>query len=386
MYNDNAIQQLISLINENAGLSKEKLREKVVKELGLISDRSVYYCDDYTIRFSTATSKSFSNSVVSLSRLSKHDDKPFIVCVTLPKENYLLLANTTLLKKISHSSQKLTVDTIRGTFLGSDILREFNRIKNEPANFKELYLFHEQIGFDGNLERLVEATNNIVGTKTRVELTKADIENIHKSPERALQFFNSNSFIALKEDLENRVKKVQNEIGLAASIANVNLRGRTIEYLITADDSDPIKKKIIDALHNNSKLPKITTHDKLGDYSKKFGDFIVETDIKTKVLSLTANPKAYNIDKLLEFLSKDKSVYCMFFVGIDEDKNISTRLCSIFQTELLKNTKCIYQWAGRETRGVTQLYGHIIKDLLSNTSLNIDIDYSISRLKEMINL
>jgi len=43
-------------------------------------------------------------------------------------------------------------------------------------------------------------------------------------------------------------------------------------------------------------------------------------------------------------------------------------------------------WAGRNTRGATQFYGHIIKDLLTKQQPNINIDYSVERLKEMISL
>ena len=114
--------------------------------------------------------------------------------------------------------------------------------------------------------------------------------------------------------------------------------------------------------------------------------FYTETDIKTKVLFLEANPKAYNIDKLLRFLSTDKSVYMLCFVGVSKDKKISMALVSMFQKELLENTRCMNHWAGKSTRGVTQFYGAVIKNILSSYELSIDIDYSISRLQEMINL
>ena len=65
-----------------------------------------------------------SNTVLSLSALQKYDDKPFIVCIVTPDTNYMMLANSTFLKKISHSSQELRVDNIRGSFNGSDIMIE----------------------------------------------------------------------------------------------------------------------------------------------------------------------------------------------------------------------------------------------------------------------
>ena len=201
-----------------------------------------------------------------------------------------------------------------------------------------------------------------------------------------LRFVNCKYFKQLNNDLTERVNKVQNEICIASLIDNVNIRGRIIEYLITSKSSDSIKQKTIEALHNKTNLPKFTTADRLGDYSKIFNDFNTETDIKTKILFLDANPKAYNIDKMLEFLSSDNSVYLLFFIGIDKNKNITTRLCSMFEYDLLKNTKTMKHWAGRNTRGVTQFYGSIIKELLTKDNSNIDLEYSTNKLKEMIDL
>lgn len=40
-------------------------------------------------------------------------------------------------------------------------MREFEGIENNPENIERLFNIHEGIGFEGNLVRLVEATNNI---------------------------------------------------------------------------------------------------------------------------------------------------------------------------------------------------------------------------------
>ena len=55
----------------------------------------------------------------------------------------------------------MRVDNIRGSINGSDIMKTLSGIKNEPNNFEELFAIHAEIGFEGNLARLVEATNNI---------------------------------------------------------------------------------------------------------------------------------------------------------------------------------------------------------------------------------
>ena len=111
MYNRQKIQSLISFITKNDGIaSKKLLASKVQNEFDLVRDRSVYYCQDFALRFCTAKGKTFSNTVLSLSALQKYDKLPFIVCIVTLEKNFLLLANTTFLRKISHSSQELRVN------------------------------------------------------------------------------------------------------------------------------------------------------------------------------------------------------------------------------------------------------------------------------------
>ena len=65
---------------------------------------------------------------------------------------------------LSHSSQELRENNIRGSINGSDIMREFEGIRNFPDNFERLFNIHHGLGFEGNLVRLVEATNDISPT------------------------------------------------------------------------------------------------------------------------------------------------------------------------------------------------------------------------------
>lgn len=226
----------------------------------------------------------------------------------------MMLANSTFLKKISHSSQELRIDNIRGSFNGSDIMLEYDSMENTPDNFQRLFAYHAGLSFQDNLERLVESTNDIVGRNLKFPVSSMDERNILLSVDRAERFLQSPEYVDLNNDLDSRVSRVQGEIAIAAFIDNVNMRGRVIEYLIT-DDGSTLKDKIINALHFGSPLPDFKTEDKLGDYSKTYPSYITETDIKTKVLFLDGNPKAYNIDKLLEFLSTQKSVYMIYLLA-----------------------------------------------------------------------
>jgi len=96
--------------------------------------------------------------------------------------------------------------------------------------------------------------------------------------------------------------------------------------------------------------------------------------VKTKIMVLNSNPKAYNIDKILEFLSHDKSVYLFFFVGIDTSANqriAKTVLISMFQKDLMDSTILIKHWAGRNSRGVSQLDGEVVHKLILHPKSNI---------------
>ena len=364
MYNRDAINKLVTYIHKLNGIGdKEMLSSLVMKEFNLTQDRKVFYSPDFAIRFSQSKSKRMSNTVLSLSALQKYDNVPFIVCVVTPDTNHMMLANSTFLKKISHSSQELRVDNIRGSFNGSDIILNLDSMENEPGNFQRLFAYHVGLSFQDNLERLVECTNGIVGRNLRFQVSAMDENNILSSVNRAERFLNSPEYTDLNNDLDNRVARVQGEIAIAAFIDNVNIRGRVIEYLIT-DDGSTLKDKIVNALHSGSPLPIFKTEDKLGDYSKTYPSYVTETDIKTKVLFLDGNPKAYNIDKLLEFFSTQKSIYMIYLLGINEYKSIAARLVSVFDSRIIQGTNFQQHWAGRNSRGVAQFNGKALVSVL----------------------
>ena len=351
-------------------MDKAHLQNAVQEAFCLVKERSVFYCDWFAIRFCKAASRNFGNTVLALSALHRYDDIPFVVCLVTPTRNYLMLANTTFLKRISHSSQELRRDNIKGSFNGSDIMREFEGTENSPDNFEFLYSSHENYTFEENLDRLVEATNNIAPTGKKFMPTSEQVDCIREAVDRALSFLHSEEYDVLNNDLNNRVRAVESEIAIAAFIDNVNLRGRIIEYLITAEDD--LKATLMRCLRTRQPLPELFTADELGDYEREFEHYLTETDIKTKVLFLSSNPKGYNIDKLLSFLAKEKSVYLVYVVAIDKDNSIQTRLCSMFNRQLLSGTRIIKHWAGRNSRGVTQYEGKVLETIVDNFDFEIN--------------
>jgi hypothetical protein len=379
------IDMLVEFIRKYDRINdKSRLAKLVSDEFSLIKDGSVFYNDSFAIRFSQAMTTSFSNTVLAISKLQKFDSRPFFVCVVCPNFNYILISNSTFLKKVSHSSQALSLTNIKGSFNGSDILRVFNSIENRPENFTRLFLIHDSIGFQDNLPRLVDATNAIVGTGHEFSISEESRILIDDSPNRAIEFVKSVDYQVLKLELDNLVKKNNHAILIASLIQNVNIRGRAIEYLITGED-EKLREQLIQALINNQEgLPRFSTENSLGDYTKIFDSYYTETDVKTKVMFLDSNPKAYNIDKILEFLSREKSVFLFYFIGINPGKVFNTVLISMFEERLVNGTLLLKHWSGRNSRGVTQLEGRVIKDIINEPGNVINISKAVTLINKMI--
>lgn len=382
-----SLDSLLQLISEHDGINdKARLARIVSDAFSLTNDRSVYYCSDYAVRFSLSASRNFGNTVLSLSNLRKYDDRPFIVCLVTPTRNHCLIANTTFLKKISHSSQELRENKIRGSFNGSDIVKEFEGVVNSAENIGGLYAIHAEIGFEGNLTRLVEATNSISPSGKKYAVGERERRNILDAPGRAMRFVSSPDAATLKAELDAKVDRFKNEILLAALIENVNVRGRVIEYLIAGDD-EVLRLSLIASLRSGDRgLPQFKTENALGDYHRSFDAFDTETDVKTKIMILNSNPKAYNLDKMLEFLARDRSVFMFYFVGVDPVKIANTVLVSMFQERLVGATILLRHWAGRNSRGVSQFDGRVVRDLIESPNSRIDEQASQDLLARVIAL
>lgn len=382
------ITRLKAFIENHQGKDKSRLTSLLQLSFGLIRDRSVFYHPTAPIAFrlSSAKSATFSNTVLSLSNLQKHDHRLFIVCLVTPNQNHLFIANSTFLSKISHSSHALSLNNIRGSFNGSDIVRNFEGIENNAANLERLFYIHQAVGFDENLPRLVEANSKILPTGAKFEPSELQLKNILEAPSRAFGFCASKDFETLKAELDSKVSKYKNEILLAALIENVNIRGRVIEYLIAGDD-EGLRSDLVAALTGRARnIPDFTTKNALGDYEKIFSSYITQTDIKTKIMLLDSNPKAYNLDKILSFLSEEKTVFLFYFIGLEPGKLIAPALVSAFQTKLLKATILLKHWAGRNSRGVSQLEGREIKKLIQNVDNEINLKQAEDFLRKVLAL
>lgn len=340
-----SLQETVAFIEEfrrqNPEASKEAVAEAAACECGLDKSRKVYSCDGFALRFSSAAGSSFSNTILGLGQVQHFDHIPFVVVVCRPDSTEFLLANTTMLKKISHSSHQLRIDNIRGSFLGHDIMREYDGIANVPANFERLFACHQEFTWEENLQRLVEATTAIAGTGRKFDPTPAERATILAAPALADDLSRRPSYQTLKTELAAVVnERSQRILEIARAYpTNVNLRGNLIEQVITGGINE----------HN------------LGDMIRRLDNAVsLQVEIKTKLMDRSSSPKAYNIDKALQILAQPMTLIVFCFVGVNLAANaITASTVSILDRTVLRATRIQFHWAGRNSRGVTQLTGDL---------------------------
>lgn len=62
----------------------------------------------------------------------------------------------------------------------------------------------------------------------------------------------------------------------------------------------------------------------------------------------------------------------IYVVAIDKHRRISTRLCSMYNRQILDGTRVIRHWAGRNSRGVAQYDGVALESVVFNFENTID--------------
>lgn len=343
----------VRLHSQEPGISKERFAEVLAGRFELRKARSVYHADDFAVRFCYSADAGFSNCVISLSTLKTFDDRPFLVCLLKPSGVQTLLANSTMINKASHSSQKLTMYCVRGTLLGHDILRSVDGIGNEPRNFEGLYEVHAGFGWEENLERIVAATSAISPTGKRFEPTPAEREAILRAPEVSNRAEGGGRMDQIDKSLQARLAEREQEILRASETGNVKLRGDAIEYLLTG-------KRTVHGLEDTV-------------FEEKGGNRVL-VDLKTKLLDLSSSPKLYNINKTLRQLSDGATVFCVFLIGISRgDKQVAGTLVDILDSRMIAMTRTQFHWAGRNSRGVTQLAGDASAFFAPGSARRVDL-------------
>ena len=235
---------------------------------------------------------------------------------------------------------------------------------NTPENFEKLFALHSEFSWQENVERLVEATNSIIARSTRFEVTPANLGLIINAPERAAAASATKSFKQAELSLLGIVENRRRDLLQAAAIDNVNLRGNHMENIVTGEVNAHRLDDIIFPLLPNGKL-------------------II--DIKTKLLDRASAPKAYNIDKMLRLLADTDVTFAFFFIGLNvASASAQAHLVSIFDPIIIDATRIQTHWAGRSSRGVTQLTGDVSKVFFPGYRTSVDIAKGKSLLTRLI--
>lgn len=245
-------------------------------------------------------------------------------------------------------------------------MRECSGLVNCPDNFEVLFAMHEEFSWDENLERLVEATGNIQGTGHKYCPTQPQLEAILHSPQVAASLTGQPEYLSVQRDLTSRIAAKRELILQHSQIDNVNIRGNMIEQEITGG---------------------VNEHG-LGDIVYNLCDGIeLHVEIKTKLLHKASCPKAYNVDKALEVLGKGKTLIAFCFVGIDQvSERVLSSIVSIFDKTVLDATRVQFHWAGRNSRGVTQLSGDLTGLFSAGFKETIDVPCAQQFLRGLVEL
>ena len=127
------------------------------------------------------------------------------------------------------------------------------------------------------------------------------------------------------------------------------MRGNSIEQLLTGSDN----------------------RHEIDDMNRQLSSGIeLLIEIKTKLLdkSKSSNPKAYNIDKMLEKLSLGNTAFVFLFIGIDiENSVVTSSIVSIFDESIIVGTRKQDHWSGLNSRGTTQLTGDTMESIFSDS-------------------
>lgn len=362
-----------SLLNKIIELSKsfqvpfqkQVIADLIAKELGLKKNKKVYFNKDLTIRFSSAK-KGYSNTFLAFQRILNHDATPLIACIIRNDTLEFLLANSSFISCISHSSKSLSTKNIRGSANLTNIIRVFSGLQNIPSNFSKLFEMHLEIPQTNNIERIVEVTNNIKGRVEKFIPNEDQLNTIYNLPQFIKTLEKEHEFLEFEKKLLEKVKNLKSKILVAAKIDNVNIRGNKIEQIVTEGRNE---------------------HE-LGDILKKLsGENKIIIDVKSKLLNLSSAPKAYNIDKLLKELSKGHTYFGYLFIGVDDQSNeVKARLVSFIDCILIENTGIQQHWSGQNSRGTAQLNDNIKKVFKDNFQSKIAIEEAKDFLKKLIEL
>lgn len=107
---------------------KEILGKLLSQKFKVRKERSLFIVDDViAIRFSHSKidRNTSSNTVLAIKKIKEFDNYPILSVLVTPGTNYVEIMNTTFIKKVSHSSKKITYTNLVGSINYTDIMKEW---------------------------------------------------------------------------------------------------------------------------------------------------------------------------------------------------------------------------------------------------------------------
>jgi hypothetical protein len=319
--------------------TKDSLVTELTRKFALTKRGALLVGDAFAVRVSqNSADTGFPNAVVAFKKIVENDNRPVVVCLLTPRRCNLYLANTTFLRKVSHSSHGLTKEKLVGSILGSDILAEYEGIGNVSENLPALWDRHQRADRAAHQARIIAATHGIGVSAVTWIPSSQETDRILASPELARGISGTPEYAQLATRLNTAIQQQRAAILAAARNPNAKRRGDCIEEIVTG------------AAKNQG----------LGDLTVQILATTISIDVKSKRLDLSSAPKAYNVDKVLRYLSQGSRLLAILFIGVDPSREVlTTRVVSVFDRTLVAASRIDVRWSGRGTRGTVQFSGDI---------------------------
>jgi hypothetical protein len=343
------------------GYDKDKLEGWVQHELEARKEGALWLVDHQHQRFALRLARSkgiaLPNTILGFKRLLKHDAEPIVIVQVYGQSIRFLLANSTLVAKVSHSSVGLTATTIVGSINGTDVLpASRGGVANTGHNLAALFAVHQAADKASELARIVQATRSISSWRAYWtidwELVRTNLEKANAAAATAIPH----------AQLEALLTEVEQEHGAILELAQRTpgkLPGKKIEQLLT----------------------NTMVRHAFGDVSTTDGLF--EVDIKAHRQGTSSNPKAFNMDKVLRLLH-ERPVMPLYLFVVVGDAQLQCRYLPMLHQNVLGHTRWQNRWSGRNAYGGTQLTGEWPTTTTGTHAYTMDVDSAITRLKAWV--
>jgi hypothetical protein len=343
--------------------TKEEFCDVVAQRFALTKAGALWVSKDLCIRANQSRSEAFTNTVVSVRKLLQYDDRPIVACLLFPGGLRLLLANTTFVTKVSHSSHGFRVEHPIGSILGTDIATQHAGIANEPCGFARLWALHEAADHAANLARIATATSLLDRPKMSWSPTSEQRDHMLAAPLLAQRVVGLAAYVRAAADLDSRVAARRDAILAAAANPNRKVRGTEIEQIVTAA---------------------IATH-ALADLQLEIDTVTIAVDVKSKRLDRASAPKGYDVAKFLRLLSAGDRLLAIYFVGVDFARGLlSTRLCSVFDRQVLAHSRVEMRWSRRGGLGTVQFHGDLSTIWAPSFREDIDVPSATAWIERLL--